>query len=152
MGTAAGAASGGYSLNGGTTILGVVAGNSNTAPKGGSGAGQVGAAGFSGGACDGGNGLTSTMVSESFALANSLPYDGGYYGGGGGGCYSGSGGLGGGGDGHFNEGTPAEAGVDGLGGGGGSSEVLTAGDGGDGVIYVAYSLPPPSFGTMITIE
>lgn len=139
-----GSASGGYSLNGGLNIIGVVAGTSagsdTNGPVGGSGAGTAGVYGYGGAA--GGNGLTSNIVSSIVAGQLGLPYDGGYYGGGGG-AFNANGGLGGGGDGND---AIAYPGTNTLGGGGHAGQNSgVGGAGGDGVIYISYTMiPEPS--------
>lgn len=135
--------SGGYSLDNGTTRVDKFAGNNQT----GAGAGEAA------GNTTGGNGISSLIVSQAFALANALPYDQGYYGGGGGNVASDYlGGLGGGGRGSDTGFTTP--GVDGLGGGGGGAGYDNFGksDGGDGVIYIAYTvIPEPATLSMLGV-
>ncbi len=130
------------------------AGGLSSSTRGGSGVGQAATDPYG----TGGNGLTSTIISSTFASAKGLPYDQGYYGGGGAGyppTQGGAtvfGGLGGGGDITDTSGdSTGGPGLDGLGGGGaGSSGARASGAGGDGVIYVAYTtIPEPGTSALL---
>ena len=124
--TAGGGNQGGYSLDGGITI---VPGSAPAEPRdwgwwSGSGAGAPGTVGDS---AAGGNGAACSITGTSVDYA-----------GGGGANANGVGGLGGGGDGAYEFGGPSHPGYDGLGGGAGGGWGGTGANGGSGVVILAY--------------
>lgn len=134
---------GGYSLDGGTTTVSGNAFDGRTAygPSyphwswfSGSGAGAAGAKGEP---TVGGIGMQCDITGENL-----------YYAGGGGKATVG--GLGGGGTGYNAWGGVPTDGVDGLGGGAGGGSGLGGANGGDGIVVVAYAIPPS--GTVFLIH
>lgn len=148
-GCGGGGGGGDYASNGGLGSQGYDGGagsfgtGNNGAGGGGGGGGAAGSAASSNVPGDGGNGHLSTITGSSV-----------YYAGGGGGGRrtlvtggGAAGGLGGGGDGSDRDTGPAGDGTDGLGGGGGGasgnsdgSYTDKSGDGGDGVVIIAYEI------------
>lgn len=142
---------GGYAgQTGGGVTDGGTGGNSGSGAKGGRGGDLTIGPTFGGqGNSPGGGGGGSAENVRGGAGANGVTVNGIYYGGGGGGGSSGSGlgGLGGSGGGGFGCGGATGdvgAGAPNTGGGGGGTPALiNAGDGGSGIVILAYTIPEP---------
>lgn len=130
--------SGGYSTDGGATIVpGYQGGPADVSNSSGAGARNPG---LQGNTAHGGDGLLCSITGSPV-----------YYGGGGGANSSGAngGGLGGGGGGAAAIWAPSVPGVDGLGGGAGGSWGGAGANGGSGIVIVAYAIPEPASGLLL---